>query len=937
MRRIFSLFLLMAFTINICAIDELQIKPHQTIAGLSDESDDAYIELYLVNESFDIANLQFDILLPEGMEYADYGEFTDRVPSTTKKGNKTYDFSYQTNVLEDGYTRFMFIPGGEMRKIEKGSGTILYINFKTNANMAAGIHPILMKNIKLVESTTSAITIDDVSSYVIIGDNNPLKTETDINMSSLIGSIPSFVVQAINADIASNAGLKYIDLTGADALGADFVMPNDQAKLVVKEGSPLANLSYAVTSKEPAVEGIAINETNFPDANFRSYLLEQSYGSDGVITDEEIAGITLMIVDGKSIQSLKGIEFFTALAILRCSNNQLTALDVSNNKELIYLDCSHNKLATLNVTGCTALGKPYFLGEKGVLYCAGNQIKGAAMDAFVESLPENANKCKLQIIDKENEGNVITAAQVAAAKAKGWKPLALNEEDNKWYSYLGSDVPTPEPVEINETNFPDEIFRNYVSSKFDKNGDGKLSFYEGQRGDMEPDGLGIKSLKGIEFFTEIEGLYCHDNLLTELDVSKNTALKELYCSRNQLKSLDVSKNTALTTLNCGDNQLTALDVSKNTALTTLNCYGNQLTALDISGCTALEELYCSNNQLTTLDVSGCTALTELSCSLNQLTALDVSKNTALTELSCSRNQLTALDVSKNTALTTLSCYSNQLTALNVSGCTALTWLHCHYNQLTSLDVSKNTALTWLECNNNKLTALNVSKNTALTWLNCSYNQLTTLDVSGCTALTGLSCSNNQLTTLDVSKNTALTSLFCYSNQLTALDLSNNTALTELYCWNNQLTTLDVSKNTLLESLNCSNNQLTALDVSKNAALEGLTCHNNQIKGAGMDALVSSLPTQSDASLYVIYNENEGNVMTTTQVAAAKEKGWKPKYYDGTDWQEYAGSDPTAIEGIESDTSASKNGSDVYFDLSGRRVTAPTKGVYVKNGKKVVVK
>ena len=77
-------------------------------------------------------------------------------------------------------------------------------------------------------------------------------------------------------------------------------------------------------------------------------------------------------------------------------------------------------------------------------------------------------------------------------------------------------------------------------------------------------------------------------------------------------------------------------------------------------------------------------------------------------------------------------------------------------------------------------------------------------------------------------------------------------------------------------------------------------------------------------------------MTTTQVAAAKAKGWTPDYYDGTTWREYAGSDPTAIESIESDASASKNGSDVYFDLSGRRVMAPQKGIYVKNGRKVVV-
>ena len=238
--------------------------------------------------------------------------------------------------------------------------------------------------------------------------------------------------------------------------------------------------------------------------------------------------------------------------------------------------------------------------------------------------------------------------------------------------------------------------------------------------------------------------------------------------------------------------------------------------------------------------------------------------------------------------------------------------------------------------------------TALTTLNCLGNQLTALDVSKNTALTTLSCSINQLPSLDVSKNTALTMLSCYENQLTALDVTKNTALNYLICHYNQLTALDVSKNTALTALICLGNQLTALDVTNITALTYLRCYQNKIKGAAMDALVSSLPTQSNASLYVIYNENEGNVMTTTQVAAAKAKGWVPYYcvsstyipewdYYTYDWQEYAGSDPTAIEGIESDTSACKSGSDVYFDLSGRRVMAPQKGVYVKNGKKVVVK
>ena len=41
---------------------------------------------------------------------------------------------------------------------------------------------------------------------------------------------------------------------------------------------------------------VEINETNFPDEAFRSWLLEQDYGKDGMITDKEIAEVTRMNV-----------------------------------------------------------------------------------------------------------------------------------------------------------------------------------------------------------------------------------------------------------------------------------------------------------------------------------------------------------------------------------------------------------------------------------------------------------------------------------------------------------------------------------------------------------------------------------------------------------------------------------------------------------------
>ena len=47
----------------------------------------------------------------------------------------------------------------------------------------------------------------------------------------------------------------------------------------------LSLLAIAIGAKAD----VEINSANFPDANFRNYLLDQEYGKDGIITDSEIA------------------------------------------------------------------------------------------------------------------------------------------------------------------------------------------------------------------------------------------------------------------------------------------------------------------------------------------------------------------------------------------------------------------------------------------------------------------------------------------------------------------------------------------------------------------------------------------------------------------------------------------------------------------------
>jgi hypothetical protein len=315
----------------------------------------------------------------------------------------------------------------------------------------------------------------------------------------------------------------------------------------------------------------------------------------------------------------------------------------------------------------------------------------------------------------------------------------------------------------------------------------------------------------------------------------------------------------------------------------------KLTAEEIAGVKNIRVVYKDIQSLK--GIEHFTALTTLTCSFNRIAKLDVSQNTALEELNCCSNWLTALDVTKNTALTELWCYDNRI---------------------TSLDLSKNTALTQLACSENQLTTLDLSQNTALTFVNCSNNQLTALDLSKNTALDELNCFGNKITSLDMTQNTALKEIDCSNNVLSALDVTKCAALEYLSCEHNQLATLDVTKNTALETLMCDDNQLTALDLSKDAVLKELNISQNKIVGEAMDALTASLPTVSESKLYAIYNEQEQNEMTTTQVTAANAKGWTAYAYDGDDWQEYAGSDPTAVQNVKAAAGAQAAGAKKYF-------------------------
>ena len=448
-------------------------------------------------------------------------------------------------------------------------------------------------------------------------------------------------------------------------------------------------------------------------------------------------------------------------------------------------------------------------------------------------------------------------------------------------------------VAITSANFPDDNFRAYISQQHDGNGDGILSDEEiSYLEDINVENMGISSLQGIEYFTNLKGLQCSYNNISELNVTNNVLLEYLGCMNNALTALDVTHNPALKGLNLlnliddsnedgsshfseeySRNNLTELDVthnpnlevllidgssisqldvSHNPELRVLHCIDNNLSVLDVSHCPKLESLLPCNNNLSVLDVRNNTALISLDVAGNPVTALDVRNNPRLRSLCYNMTHVRTADVSNNPELVDLSFWSTDLEALDVRNCTKLEFLRCHDSNVSSLTLGNHPNLRELCCNNNQLTGmLNLSGCPALEVVEASYNRLDSIDVTACTRLIRLRLRDNKIDEIDLTRNAELVYLDMWNCGLSeinvrmnpklehlninaqfisVLDLSNNPNLLRLYCSTNDIAVLDLSHCPNLEELNCSGcSYMTNLDLRANTKLKELYCQYVPLK------------------------------------------------------------------------------------------------------------
>lgn len=223
----------------------------------------------------------------------------------------------------------------------------------------------------------------------------------------------------------------------------------------------------------------------------------------------------------------------------------------------------------------------------------------------------------------------------------------------------------------------------------------------------------------------------------------------------------------------GEVKGSTIKVQGDRYFTMLGCAGNGLVSIDATAAPFLQSLYCQDNELTTLDITGLTELTDLNCANNQLTSLPMSEKTY--------PKLEVVDVSGNKMTGNFSVKSENMFYLNISD-----------NEYAKLYVNNNTNLRVLQFANNKISGtFNVlSYIPNVETIICNGNQLNKVQTNTTTGMPKLKtiiCNDNSIAKLDLSLSEDIKTISCANNALTEVTLHAKAALSTYICGGNALT------------------------------------------------------------------------------------------------------------------------------------------------------
>lgn len=377
----------------------------------------------------------------------------------------------------------------------------------------------------------------------------------------------------------------------------------------------------------------------------------------------------------------------------------------------------------------------------------------------------------------------------------------------------------------------------------------------------------------------------------------------------------------------------------------------------------------------TITVSGDEFWTGLDCSSCGLTALATKGAPLLKSLNCADNELQSLSLSSNAGLLVLDCSNNQIKSLTLTGCKALRYLDCSNNVMTSVAVTNNKELCSLIVSDNQIKTLNTSSNPLLQSIWADRNLLTALSLGSDTSLVSVTASDNEVRRVNGNSFPHMRDFWIERNALSELDLSSASALYSVKCDSNRLSTLNLGSLSVSKKLyliDCRDNRLSLNQFYPYTVAQHYLAGRQLDVDPGYDTIRAKKDPMNLANLLKNRNgarvgafefrsektnkplvrgsEEEGADYMVLSTTARFFKGFRSVYavitctaFPDVEIITFPfvvlnedGTLPDEEEGIHGVTvSTPVNGP--FYNLKGQRVDHPAGGLYIRNGKKVLVK
>lgn len=276
-----------------------------------------------------------------------------------------------------------------------------------------------------------------------------------------------------------------------------------------------------ITSKTYLTEG---QRKDFVDENFYKCIIDsynQVYKTnltiDDTLNDTQLSYIYLLSCRNYNITDTTGIEKLPILSQLDLANNNISSIDLTNNKALTYLDLSKNNINSINLSNNKELK---------YLYMNDNNI---------EDIDLSNNTA---ILNLSLSNNNINSLSLSNNKELEFLVLSSNKMKN---------INLTNNVNIKELNIDSNTLENITL----------------------PDS---KTLEKLDL---------HNNKLNSIDVSNYSNLTKLTLSVNKLSTIDLSNNNNLKELYISSNNLTELDISNLNKLEYINAAFNKYEYVEI--------------------------------------------------------------------------------------------------------------------------------------------------------------------------------------------------------------------------------------------------------------------------------------------------------------------------------------------------------------------